>query len=101
MIPLGKDYCIAIDNLCYVLKQRKVVGASEKTPSRVVRDDRRGEEYWVDVGYFQDIEPLVRRFTMQELSKCKDVQEIRKKLAEIRDIAREVQKSLEVPFTTD
>jgi hypothetical protein len=95
MIPLTKDFQIVIDERCYILQQRKVVGESEKHASRIVREDRRGEIMWVNLSYHMDIEQALKRFNHVELSRCKNLQEIRTKLAELREIALGIKRELE------
>lgn len=96
MIPVKEDWQIVIEPKTIVLQQKKVKGGDEQSRSRLLDASTAGEEYWSDVGYFTDIEGALKQFTQSELSKAKDLNELREKLAEIKSCIKNVNKLLEV-----
>lgn len=73
-INLG-DYRIESDSNCFILKSKKVVQESKLT-----KEENIGEERWVTVGYYTNIDKLLEDIPRQILLDNDDLKEISKKL---------------------
>lgn len=73
-INLG-DYRIESDSNCFILKSKKVVQESKLT-----KEENIGEERWVTVGYYTNIDKLLEAIPRQILLDNDDLKEISKKL---------------------
>jgi hypothetical protein len=96
MIPITSEWQIVIEPTYFTLQNKKVKGADEKSLSRLLDASKAGEEYWVDVGYFMDMEHALKRFTQSEMAKAKDVHDLKIRMAELSRIIKDVQKLFEI-----
>lgn len=69
------DYRIESDSNCFILKSKKVVQESKLT-----KEENIGEERWVTVGYYTNIDKLLEDIPRQILLDNDDLKEISKKL---------------------
>lgn len=69
------DYKIESDSNCFILKAKKVVQESKLT-----KEENIGEERWVTVGYFSQVDKLLEAVPRQILLDNDDLKEISKKL---------------------
>lgn len=69
------DYRIESDSNCFILKSKKVVQESKLT-----KEENIGEERWITVGYYTNIDNLLEAIPRQILLDNDDLKDISKKL---------------------
>lgn len=73
------DYKIESDSNCFVLSAKKIVQPIVKN-GKTINKDTVGNERWVAVGYFSQVDKLLEAIPRQILLDNDDLKEISKKL---------------------
>lgn len=69
------DYRIESDSICFILKAKRIVKETKKT-----KEENIGEERWVAIGYYTNIDKVLEAIPRQVLLDNDDLKEIIRKL---------------------
>lgn len=72
------DYLIETDNLQFIVRERKVTGSDE-----TVKEENRGKERWVPIGYFTTLGDALRHIPQQAIRDNDEIAVIKEKLEQI------------------